>query len=84
MIIPEDVESVYLKVNVDGEVYTYHYSFDGVTWNEVSVKLDTYKLSDDFVSGGGFFTGAFVGMHCQDTSGAKLYADFDYFRYEEM
>ena len=83
MIIPEDVESVYLKVNVDGEVYTYHYSFDGVTWNEVSVKLDTYKLSDDFVSGGGFFTGAFVGMHCQDTSGAKLYADFDYFRYEE-
>ena len=31
----------------------------------------------------GFFTGAFVGMQCQDTSGERLPADFKYFRYEE-
>ena len=84
IVVPENVESVYLKVKISGEVYAYHYSFNGVSWNEIPVKLDTYKLSDDFVTGGGFFTGAFVGMHAQDTSGAKLHADFDYFRYEEF
>lgn len=31
----------------------------------------------------GVFTGAFVGMQCQDTSGERLPADFHYFRYEE-
>ena len=29
------------------------------------------------------FTGAFVGMACQDLSGAALAADFDYFEYRE-
>jgi xylan 1,4-beta-xylosidase len=82
--VPADVESVYLRVAVNEEVYSYHYSFDGVNWSEPVVQLDTYKLSDDFISGGGFFTGAFVGMHCQDTSGRRLHADFDYFRYEEL
>lgn len=84
IMIPEDLASVYLRVKVSNEVYIYSYSFDGEVWDEIPIKLDTYKLSDDFIAGGGFFTGAFVGMHCQDTSGARLYADFDYFRYEEL
>lgn len=29
------------------------------------------------------FTGAFVGMACQDMSGAGLAADFDWFEYRE-
>jgi len=29
------------------------------------------------------FTGAFVGMCCQDLSGHRLPADFDYFEYSE-
>jgi len=81
--IPADAAAVYIRVQVREFSYTYSYSFDGQNWNEVPVKLDTYKLSDDFVSGGGFFTGAFVGMHCIDVSGTKLPADFDYFKYEE-
>ncbi|MCL2559934.1 MAG: glycoside hydrolase family 43 protein [Turicibacter sp.] len=84
IVVPEGVYNVYLKVKVEVETYTYFYSFDGEEWNEVAIKLDSYKLSDDFVAGGGFFTGAFVGIHCQDTSGARLPADFDYFRYEEL
>ena len=82
--IPESAKAVYIRVQIRNETYSYFYSFDGDTWVEVPVKLDTYKLSDDFVSGGGFFTGAFVGMHCQDGTGNKLPADFDYFRYEEL
>jgi len=84
IVVPEDVKAVYLRVQVRKNVYHYSYSFDGQTWTEIPISLESYKLSDDFVTGGGFFTGAFVGMHCQDTSGAKLHADFDYFRYEEI
>jgi xylan 1,4-beta-xylosidase len=29
------------------------------------------------------FTGAFVGMACQDASGQGRHADFDYFEYKE-
>lgn len=84
IVVPPDKESVYIKVQVREEKYCYFYSFDGDIWHRIPVELDAYKLSDDFVSGGGFFTGAFVGMHCQDSLGTRLHADFDYFRYEEF
>ncbi|WP_163580614.1 glycoside hydrolase family 43 protein [Gracilibacillus saliphilus] len=80
--IPEDVEYVYLRVDVKTAIYTYSYSFDGETWHTVPVEFESYKLSDDYIQGGGFFTGAFVGMQCQDTSGENKHADFDYFIYD--
>lgn len=85
IIVPESAEYVHLKSCVRGEKYTYSYSFDGKTWNEIDIEFDSYKLSDDFCKGAAF-TGAFVGMFCIDSSGIKLprtYADFDYFSYEE-
>ncbi|WP_088032287.1 glycoside hydrolase family 43 protein [Evansella clarkii] len=81
--IPEDVEYVHLKVDVKTNFYRYSYSFDGSSWKEIPVDFHSYKLSDDYIQGGGFFTGAFVGMQCQDTSGENLSADFDYFVYKE-
>lgn len=81
IIIPEDVEYVYLRVDVETNKYYYSYSFDGENWERVPVTLESYKLSDDYIRGGGFFTGAFVGMQCQDTSGESKPADFDYFIY---
>lgn len=77
-----DAEAVYLRVNVDYNDYWYSYSLDGENFTKVGPTYESYKLSDDYILGGGFFTGAFVGMACQDTSGEKLHADFDYFRYE--
>lgn len=82
--VPDEVEAVYLRVEVRTETYTFFYSFDRQSWEEIPVTFHSYKLSDDYVRGGGFFTGAFVGMHCRDTSGANIYADFDYFLYEEI
>ncbi|CDQ38496.1 MULTISPECIES: glycoside hydrolase family 43 protein [Virgibacillus] len=79
--IPDDIQYVYLRVDVNTTVYEYAYSLDGETWTKIPVKLPSYKLSDDYIHGGGFFTGAFVGMQCQDTSGQYNYADFDYFSY---
>src|SRR5699024_1228617 len=62
ILIPEDVEYDYLRVNVKTNIYKYSYSFDGTNWEEIPFELYSYKLSDDYIRGGGFFTGAFVGM----------------------
>src|SRR5699024_6967511 len=83
IVIPEDVEYIYLRVDVKTNVYKYSYSFDGTNWEEIPFELYSYKLSDDYIRGGGFFfTGAFVGMQCQVTSGEGKPADFDYFVYK--
>src|SRR5699024_8770483 len=80
--IPESVDDVYLRVEVKTNIYVYSYSFDGKDWKEIPIDFESHKLSDDYIQGGGFFTGAFVGMHCQDTSGRNQHADFDYFIYD--
>lgn len=81
IVVPDDVEYVYMRVDVKTHTYRYSYSFDGEEWHEIPIDFYSYKLSDDYIRGGGFFTGAFVGMHCRDTSGEGLPADFDYFIY---
>ncbi|WP_462406175.1 glycoside hydrolase family 43 protein [Gracilibacillus sp. Marseille-QA3620] len=82
IIIPDSSEYVYLRCEVQTNTYHYSYSFDGADWSIIPVTLHSYKLSDDYIRGGGFFTGAFVGMQCQDTSGQRKAADFDYFTYK--
>ena len=82
--VPPEVKAVHFKVTVRGRVYHYAYSFDGQSFVEIPVTLDSWKLSDDYVRGGGFFTGAFVGINCIDISGTALPADFDYFSYKEL
>lgn len=84
IVIPRDIQYVYLRVNVEQETYYYSYSFNKKDWHIIEIVLESKKLSDDYVRGGGFFTGAFVGMQCQDTSGANKHADFAYFMYKEL
>jgi xylan 1,4-beta-xylosidase len=81
--VPQDVEYVHLKVEVRTDAYKFLYSFDGSNWNEVPVSFESKKISDDYVQGSAF-TGAFVGMHCQDNGGTNRPADFDYFMYKEL
>lgn len=82
--VPEGA-SVWFKTIVKQDHYSYAYSFDGISWTELPIRLDAAVLSDDYVlqTYGGFFTGAFVGMINVDYSGYELPADFDYFKYEE-
>lgn len=82
--IPDDVENISIAVDVDGLHYHYRYSFDGKNWHKLNVKLESWKLSDDYIQGRGFFTGAFVGLHCEDISGEGCYADFSYFAYKPL
>lgn len=75
---------IHLRVEVDFERLNFGYSFDGETWNWLPEQLDASILSDEATAPGlPNFTGAFVGVCCQDTSGAARPADFDYFDYEE-
>ncbi|MER2009844.1 MAG: glycoside hydrolase family 43 protein [Psychrobacillus sp.] len=83
IVLPEDAEYVYLRVEVKTSIYEYSYSLDGDHWTTIPLSFASLKLSDDYIRGGGFFTGAFVGMQCQDTSGQSIPADFDYFVYKE-
>lgn len=81
--VPDTAEHVWFLVTVSPTGYHFSYSFDGDDFTAIPVQLASHKLSDDYVNELGFFTGAFVGMHCIDTTGQRLPADFDYFRYSE-
>jgi xylan 1,4-beta-xylosidase len=80
--VPEETAYVYMRVNVEKDYYYYSYAFDHVNWVKIDKLLDATKLSDDYVNGPRF-TGAFVGMNCEDMSGTRRPADFKYFRYSE-
>jgi xylan 1,4-beta-xylosidase len=84
--VPEEIEYVYLKVEVRGISYKYYYSFDNVEWYETSYIFDSAKLSDEYIKAvyDAAFTGAFVGMMSVDGLGTKIPADFDYFVYREL
>lgn len=86
IVIPDDVEYVWFKTLVRKSFYQYAYSFNGVDWSIIDVKLDAAVLSDDYVlqTYGGFFTGAFVGLAAVDYSGYDLVATFQHFCYKEL
>ncbi len=61
----------------------------GQDWAEIGPTLDGSILSDDYVRNEAVkympaFTGSFVGICCQDLTGARLHADFDWFDYVEL
>ena len=75
----------HLRVNIDYDKLRFSYSEDGTNWKSIGKDFDASTLSDEFDEGGGdaHFTGAFVGLCCQDLTGQKKHADFDYFEYKE-
>ncbi|MES2673669.1 MAG: glycoside hydrolase family 43 protein [Pseudomonadota bacterium] len=84
------VDPIYLKVKWirDRLQFFYSHSNKPDSWTSFGPLLDASILSDDYVRDGGHqyraaFTGAFIGLNCQDLSGDKIIADFDWFSYEE-
>lgn len=79
--------SVYLRASVNHEKLQFSWSSDGKAWKLVGPILDASILSDEYCTHypapGWGFTGAFVGLCCQDLSGNRKHADFDYFDYIE-
>ncbi len=70
--------SVYLRAVLDYAVLRFGYSLDGEAWTPIGGELDASILSDDYGSDWGF-TGAFFGLACQDLTGRRKAADFDFF-----
>lgn len=76
--------AVQLRVEVDYERLHFAYRVDGQDWRWLAEQFDASILSDEASSPGSpNFTGAFVGMCCQDLAGTCAPADFDYFDYRE-
>jgi len=75
---------VHLRVEVDCERLVFAYRVEGETWCWLSQQFDASILSDEASAPGlPNFTGAFVGLACQDLAGTCRPADFDYFEYRE-
>jgi xylan 1,4-beta-xylosidase len=73
-----------LRVEVDQERLRFAHRVEGGTWNWLPQLFDASILSDEATAPGApNFTGAFVGMACQDVSGTATPADFDWFEYRE-
>jgi xylan 1,4-beta-xylosidase len=73
---------VYLRANVDGDKLRFSWSMSGSEWKEVPIAGDISPLSDEAGKGGGVnFTGTFVGVCCNDLSGMRKHADFDFLSY---
>ncbi|WP_338533654.1 glycoside hydrolase family 43 protein [Paenibacillus peoriae] len=79
----EGWKKVYFRATVDFDQLQFYYSKDEDDhWIPIGPVMDASTLSDDFSNGMGF-TGAFVGICCQDMSGNDKHADFDWFEYVE-
>jgi xylan 1,4-beta-xylosidase len=79
-----DDRRIYLRVEVDYARLYFAYRLDGEDWRWLPEQFDAGILSDEASAPGSpNFTGAFVGMCCQDLAGTLRAADFDYFEYEE-
>jgi xylan 1,4-beta-xylosidase len=73
-----------LRVDVDEERLVFAYRLMDGPWQWLPQVFDASVLSDEATTPGQpNFTGAFVGMACQDMSGAGRHADFDWFEYRE-
>jgi xylan 1,4-beta-xylosidase len=73
-----------LRVEIDEERLLFGYRVDGQDWRWLPQVFDASILSDEASAPGlPNFTGAFVGMACQDMAGTGHPADFDWFEYLE-
>jgi xylan 1,4-beta-xylosidase len=73
---------VWLEARVDHAGLRFGWSTDGRRWQQIPVVLDHSLLSDEAgFENGEQFTGAFVGLCCNDLSGGRIAADFDFFSY---
>ena len=75
---------VQLRVEVDYERLLFAFRREGEDWRWLPQQFDASVLSDEATAPGlPNFTGAFVGVACQDLAGTARHADFDYFEYVE-
>jgi xylan 1,4-beta-xylosidase len=71
-------------VEVHRERLQFFYAINKGEWRTLGEALPADHLSDDYIEKNGLvFTGAFVGICCQDLDDRNAFADFDFFTYIE-
>jgi xylan 1,4-beta-xylosidase len=79
--LPE-TEPIRLRAVGQGGELRFSWSLDGSSWAEIPLALDASLLSDENGrEDGPNFTGTFVGVCCNDVTGMRKHADFDFFSY---
>jgi xylan 1,4-beta-xylosidase len=77
-------QPIELRAEVDYERLRFAFRVDGSDWNWLPQQFDASTISDE--AGPPLypnFTGAFIGMCCQDLAGTRRPADFEFFEYRE-
>ena len=70
---------VYLRADIDATDLVFSWSTDGADWNALDCSLDMRFLTDEYGGDSRIqFTGTFIGLCCNDLTGARRHADFDY------
>lgn len=82
-------QRIFMKIDFNRDKIQFYFATTENDWQPIGKILDGSILSDDYVRGGSdryrpAFTGAFVGLCCQDLSGQNHFADFDWFNYQEL
>lgn len=79
--LPDDAVRIVLRAEVDRDKLQFAYSVNGEDgFRNIGPVLDASTLSDEACQEG-WFTGSFAGICCQDLTGFRMPADFDYFEY---
>ncbi len=77
--LPEG-KTVWLRMTVQYGCAQFFYSLDGRVYEKLGPELEAWRMSDE--EGPGRFTGAFFCICCQDISGRRKEADFDFVEYQ--
>lgn len=80
--LPEKENPIYLGAQIRGRSLKFTYALNDKDCQPIPLDFDMAVLSDEHVHGNGF-TGAMVGMLCEDLKSKDCYADFDWFQYQE-
>lgn len=75
--VPMPDGPLFLRSSFDFSDLQFSWSKDGTSFQNIGPVLDASILSDDFGDYWGF-TGTFVGLACQDLSGSRRPAEFDF------
>ena len=75
-------QAVILKLEIAENMVQFYYGNDEMNMLKIGPPVNAGFLSDEACDEG-WFTGAMIGICCQDLTGFGKYADFDYFELKE-
>lgn len=75
-------QAVYLSLEISGNYAQFYYGYSEQRMERIGPSVNAGFLSDEACDEG-WFTGAMIGICCQDLTGFGKYADFDYFEVKE-